>query len=253
MATGVTDRLLALMTSDEVATVAELAQQVDTAARRHRVAGSELEVSADNVVSGAGGIGFDVTITVTNTQDGAVALTDPSGPGGSPVHAPVPADAPFNLEFSFAAKLRTNSAGDRFWLVAGPASPALSLKAGLAGSSAYTFPEGEAAIGVGDVEIATGSTVDLDAPWSGTVADSNGDGRLTIAEPTLDGTGTTPGELTMPAESLTSFAPSGSATASVKLGLGHDPARRQPGPDDDARRRPGDDLRPAARPGRLRR
>ncbi len=216
MATGVTDRLVDLMTSDEVSTVAELAQQVDTQLDA-TVAGSELDVSADNVVSGAGGTGFDVTITVTKTQNAAVALTDPSGPGGAPFTLRSPPTAPFNVEFSFAATLRTSSSGDRFWLVADPASPAISLMAGLAGSNAYTFPEGEAAVGVGDVEIASGSTVDLDALWSGTVADSNGDGRLTIAEPTLDGTGTTPGELTMPAESLTSFTPSGSATASVEL------------------------------------
>ena len=147
------------------------------------------------MVSGAGGTGFDVTITVTKTQNAAVALTDPSGPGGAPFTLRSPPTAPFNMEFSFAATLRTSSAGDRFWLVADPASPAISLMAGLAGSNAYTFPEGEAAVGVGDVEIASGSTVDLDALWSGTVADSNGDGRLTIVEPTLDGTGATPGEL----------------------------------------------------------
>ena len=249
MATGVTDRLVDLMTSDEVSTVAELAQQVDTQLDA-TVAGSELDVSADNVVSGAGGTGFDVTITVTKTQDAAVALTDPSGPGGAPFTLRSPPTAPFNVEFSFAATLRTNSAGDRFWLVADPASPALSLKAGLAGSNAYTFPEGEAAIGVGDVEIASGSTVDLDALWSGTVADSNGDGRLTIAEPTLDGTGTTPGELTMPAESLTSFTPSGSATASVELASAMIPLD-DPGPTMTLERRPGDDVGPAERPGRL--
>ncbi|HSV38016.1 MAG TPA: hypothetical protein VLI04_04590, partial [Nocardioidaceae bacterium] len=229
MAQGVTAKLLALMSSDEVDTVDALATQVDTQLDG-TVAGSQLAVSAGNVVSGGGGIGFDVTLKVSKNIDGAVALTDPSGPGGTPLSLRSPATAPFNLEFTFVAKLRTNAAGDRFWLEAGASTPSLSLKAGLAGAGAYTFPEGEAAIGVGDVDVISGSTVDLDALWTGSVADTNNDGRLTIAEPTVDGTGQTPGELTMPAESLTTFAPTGTATASVKIGSDMIPLDASPAP-----------------------
>src|SRR5688572_14943724 len=100
MATGVTTKLIALMSSDEVSNVADLAQQVDTDLDA-TVAGSELEVSASNVVTNGDGLGFDVDITVSKTVDGAVALTDPTGPGNKPFTLTSPATAPFDIEFSF--------------------------------------------------------------------------------------------------------------------------------------------------------
>ena len=69
-----------------------------------------------------------------------------------------------------------------------------------------------------DVEVLSGSTVDLDAVWHGVVDDTNNDGRLAMVEPVLGGSGTTPGELTMPASQLTAFAPTGSAVADIRFG-----------------------------------
>jgi hypothetical protein len=214
---GVTDKLVALQASSPAGNVTEFAEQVDTALDG-TVAGAQLQVSASGPVSGAGGNGFDVVLTISKTAQAAVALTDPTGPGGAPLTLRSPATAPFELSFSFAATVRSSDDGKRFWLTAGAGKPSATLTAKLAGPNPYSFPAGNAAIGVGDVSILPGSTVDLDATWSGTVNDTNGDGRLSVFEPTLDGTGTTPGELTMPSGSLTSFARTGTANASIQLG-----------------------------------
>ncbi|HEX5995331.1 MAG TPA: calcium-binding protein, partial [Jiangellales bacterium] len=226
---GVTDKLVQLQTSEPAGDLDALVAQVNTALDG-TVAGATLQVTAGNPVSDPDATGFDVTITVSKTSPAAVALTDPSGPGGAPLTLRSPATAPFDLAFTFAAALRTNGTGTRFWLTAGSGKPSVKLTAALAGDSPYTFPTGEAAVGVGDVRILAGSTVDLDATWSGTVDDTNGDGRLTISEPTLDGTGTTPGELTMPPDALTSFARTGNAAASVKLGSDVIPLDSSPAP-----------------------
>ena len=226
---GVTDKLVALQTSAPAGSLAELVAQVNTALDG-TVAGANLQVTAGNAVTGTDAKGFDLTITVSKTVQGTVAVTDPTGPGGAPVTLKSPSTAPFDLAFTFGATLRTNLGGARFWLTADQASPSVQLTADLAGANPYTFPTGKAAIGVGDVSILAGSTVDLDATWAGTVKDSNNDGRLTIAEPTVDGTGTTPGELTMPVSALTSFARTGTANASVKLGSAVIPLDSSPAP-----------------------
>ncbi len=226
---GVTDKLLALQGSDPVDSVAALAAQVD-GSLDDTVAGSQVQVSAGNVVNADSGRGFDLTIAVSRTAQAAVALTDPTGPGGQALTLRSPATAPFDLAFTFTATLRTNAAGDLFWLTSGPSTPSVRLDADLAGAGAYDFPAGDAAIGVGDVTTLDGSTVDLDASWAGSISDTNGDGRLTIAEPALDGTGTTPGELTMPASALTAFTRSGTATADVQLGSALVPLDSSPAP-----------------------
>ena len=166
-----------------------------------------------------------MAIKVTKTLDGVVALTDPDGPGNKPftLKSPAtrrgwpPSTSSSPSPPSFGRTPQATASGSSPTPRQAPRRHRSLSRPGLAGPTRTRFPEGKAAIGVGDVTIAAGSTVDLDAQWSGSVSDSNGDGRLAIFEPTLDGTSTTPGELNMPAESLTTFLPSGSATASVEL------------------------------------
>lgn len=223
LATGITDALLAKQGT--TATLDELVAQVDTELDGD-VAGAHLEVSASDASADADARGFDLGITVSKTVDGAIAVTDPSGPGGVPVS--LTATAPFDLSFSFAATLRTSADGTRFWLDTTAGEPDVALEIALAGSGTFDFPAGEAAIGVADVDVLSGSTVTLDGTWSGTVEDTNGDGRLAMVEPALEGQATTPGELSMPASQLTAFSPSGVAAADIRfaselIGLGSAP------------------------------
>ncbi|WP_137843520.1 calcium-binding protein [Microbacterium sp. 2FI] len=210
---GITDKLLAQQGT--TATLEEFVAQVDTELDG-TVGDSELAVEATAIVSDDDVSGFDLAIEVSRTLDGAIAVTDPSGPGGVPVR--LVATAPFDLAFTFTASLRTSADGALFWLDTTAGEPEVGLTATLDHGGPFTFPSGTAAIGVADVEVLTGSTVDLDASWNGVVDDTNDDGRLAMVEPVLGGGGNTPGELTMPADQLTAFVPTGSAVADVRFG-----------------------------------
>ncbi|WP_350349538.1 hypothetical protein ABIQ69_06395 [Agromyces sp. G08B096] len=212
---GVKDALVA---APPVAGLGDLMGQVD--ALDADVAGTGLDVSVSNLVADGDARGFDLTLRVSRTLDVPLAVTDPSGPGGQPLTLKTAeADpAPYDVAFEFTGRVRTDALGTRFWLDTTDGEPDVALTAAIAGDQAFAFPGGSAAIGVGDVEILGGSTIDVDASWTGTIDDTNADGRLTMFEPALEGGEVTPGELTAPAEQLTAFALSGTAAADLRFG-----------------------------------
>jgi hypothetical protein len=185
------------------------------------VAGTDLTISTANLVESGETRGFDLTIRVTRTVDSPLAIVDPDGPGGEPLRlVTAQADpAPFDLAFEFTGTVRTDPQGLRFWLDTTGGEPAVEFSAELAGDGEFAFPGGAAAIGVGDVEILGQSSVDLSAEWTGTIDDVNGDGRLAMFEPpAFEGGEETPGELTIPAEQLTTFSLAGEAVADIEFG-----------------------------------
>ncbi|MEF3404432.1 calcium-binding protein [Agromyces sp. CCNWLW203] len=214
--TGVKTALLGLA---ESATTADFMAAVD--GLDADIAGTHLELSTGNLVDSGDARGFDLAITVSRTVDSALAIVDPDGPGGQPLRlVTAEADpAPYDLAFDFSGVVRTDPQGLRFWLDTTGGEPEVVFSAALAGDDAFAFPGGAAAVGVGDVEILGDSSVDVTAEWSGTIDDVNGDGRLAMFEPpAFEGGEETPGELTMPAEQLTTFDVSGEATADIRFG-----------------------------------
>ncbi|HEY9366372.1 MAG TPA: calcium-binding protein, partial [Agromyces sp.] len=213
---GVKTALLGLA---ESATTADFMAAVD--GLDADIAGTHLDLSTGNLVDSGDARGFDLAITVSRTVDSPLAIVDPDGPGGQPLRlVTAQADpAPYDLAFEFAGAVRTDPQGLRFWLDTTGGEPAVVFSAALAGDDAFAFPGGAAAVGVGDVEILGESSVDVTAEWSGTIDDVNGDGRLAMFEPpAFEGGEETPGELTMPAEQLTTFQVAGEATADIRFG-----------------------------------
>lgn len=196
------------------------------------VAGTQLELTTSNLVDSGDTRGFDLAIRASRTVDSPIAIVDPDGPGGEPLRlVTAEADpAPYEIAFEFTGTVRTDPQGLRFWLDTASGEPTVEVTAELAGDDAFAFPGGAAAIGVGDVEILDDSSVDVSAEWSGTIDDVNGDGRLAMFEPpAFEGGEQTPGELTVPADQLTTFELAGTATADIRfgsslLGLSSDPA-----------------------------
>lgn len=215
LAHGVKDALVVAPNQPDLAGFAALLDGLDAT-----VDGSELALATSNLVPSGDARGFDLTIEVSRTIDVPLAITDPTGPGGQPLQLTTAAadPAPYLVAFEFTGRVRTDATGSRFWLDTSAGEPAVALHADLAGSDAFDFPGGSAAIGVGDIDILSDSTVDVDADWTGTIDDSNGDGRLAMFEPALDGGMETPGELSMPAEQLTTFSLAGAAAADVRFG-----------------------------------
>ncbi|MFE6967517.1 calcium-binding protein [Agromyces sp. NPDC057679] len=215
-AAGIKTALLAL---DPVATTADLMAAVD--GLDADVAGTQLDISTANLVDSGETRGFDLTIRASRTVESPLAVVDPDGPGGEPLRlVTAEADpAPYDLAFEFSGIVRTDPQGERFWLDTTHGEPEVGFTAELAGDAEFAFPGGAGAVGVGDVEILDGSTVDVAAEWSGTIDDVNGDGRLAMFEPpAFAGGEETPGELTIPADQLTSFDLAGTATADIEFG-----------------------------------
>lgn len=182
--------------------------------------GIVLDLAASALPEADGAEGFALTISVTRTVDVQLAVEDPSGPGGKPLRLATASDAPapYRVAFDFAAEYRVDPGDGRFWLVPDEDAPEAVLHADLAGDDAFEFPGGEAAIGIADVEILDGSTIEVDANWSSDLADSNDDGRLALEEPASDGGPAVPGELGTPVDQLAEFSRAGSATAGIDFG-----------------------------------
>ncbi|KQZ07562.1 hypothetical protein ASD23_17165 [Agromyces sp. Root1464] len=212
---GVKTALLGLA---ESATTADFMAAVD--GLDADIAGTHLDLSTGNLVDSGDARGFDLAITVSRTVDSPLAIVDPDGPGGQPLRlVTAQADpAPYDVAFEFEGAVRTDPQGLRFWLDTTGGEPEVAFRAALAGDDAFAFPGGAAAVGVGDVEILGDSSVDVTAEWTGTIDDVNGDGRLAMFEPAaFEGGEETPGELTMPAEQLTTFHVAGEATADIRF------------------------------------
>ncbi|MBM7831219.1 Ca2+-binding RTX toxin-like protein [Agromyces cerinus] len=209
----------ALLTLAQQATTADFMAGVD--GLDAEIAGTQVELTTANLVDSGDTRGFDLTIRASRTVDSPLAIVDPDGPGGEPLRlVTAEADpAPYELSFEFSGTVRTDPQGVRFWLDTTAGEPTVEFAAELASGDAFAFPGGAAAIGVGDVEILDDSTVDVSAVWSGTIDDVNGDGRLAMFEPpAFEGGEETPGELTVPADQLTTFDLAGSATADIRFG-----------------------------------
>ncbi|WP_022890574.1 calcium-binding protein [Agromyces italicus] len=184
--------------------------------------GITFDLEASSLPTSAGAEGFNLSITVEHTVKVPITVVDPTLQGGIANQATplrlTAADAPYRVRFTFEADYRVDTAADRFWVAPVDDGPAALLETDLAGDDAFVFPSGEAAVGIADVEILDGSTVDVDARWSSGLADSNSDGQLSLSEPAADGGPRVPGELAVPVAQLSDFTHDGTATASIKFG-----------------------------------
>ena len=192
--------------------------------------GAQVDLQTANVDTTGPVVGFDLTVTAERTVEKAkLALEAPAANGVPEVSLGDEGDTegvPLDSRLTALFNVRWDADRNAFHVEssdggtptdASDDTPKVSAAATVAD---FAFPSGfRTAIGFGDVDVADGSTFDLDASILADVLDPNGDGRVAFQEPgNPEGDNQLiPAELSLPVSQIVTDARSG--TADVELNL----------------------------------
>jgi Ca2+-binding RTX toxin-like protein len=181
------------------------------------VAATFATTDVDGDTGGDGVVGFQLTATISR-QDATipVEITAPAS-GGAPevtLESTPSAGLPVDLSFTATFDVHYDVDTDYFYVDAGVGEPSFSATAQASGA---TFGSGfSTRIGIGDIEIESSSSFTLNATFTGTVSDPNGDGKLAFEEPATPGP-LADAELRLPQDQIVTIARGGSVSATLNL------------------------------------